>query len=450
MSNLDLAIMGIKNLLRRKARTILTVLGVIIGTAAIVVMVSLGLGMTKAFEQQLQEYGSLTMITVQANREMGMISTSSSSASSSSSSDQDKVVLDDATIESIEAMEHVDFAIGFKRFDSKIFAGRYESWANIKAVDFNKLELIDIELSEGVLPTLEGHNEVLFGFQAAQQFYDPKSRNHNGQPPQIDVFNTKMEMIPTSNYGEKKPRGYVITPTGITSEKNWDYAWDVFMDYGTFEKLKTEFERKNKKTDDTSTQDKSRRKSKQKENKYDEMQISVDEIDNVQVIQDNIKALGFEAYSLTDALEQQKKSSGLMQAVLGGIGAVSLFIAAIGITNTMVMSIYERTKEIGVMKVIGAELRDIKRLFLFEAAMIGFMGGVFGVLISFGASFIINTVLSGMNGESGYYGPQMLSDIPMWLALSALGFSTVIGLLAGYYPAVRATKLSALEAIRTE
>lgn len=450
MSNLDLAIMGIKNLLRRKARTILTVLGVIIGTAAIVVMVSLGLGMTKAFEQQLQEYGSLTMITVQANRDYGSMMVSSSGSSSSSSSDQDKVVLDDATIESIESMEHVNFAIGFKRFDSKFFAGRYESYANVKAVDFKKLALMDIELSEGVLPTVEGHNEVLFGFQASQQFYDPKSRNYNGQPPQIDIFNTKIEMVPTSNYGEKKPRGYVVTPTGITSEKNWDYAWDIFMDYDTFEKLKKEFDRKNKQNSDDSSQGNSRRKSKQKENKYDEMQINVDEIDNVQVIQDNVKAMGFEAYSLTDALEQQKKSSGLMQAVLGGIGAVSLFIAAIGITNTMVMSIYERTKEIGVMKVIGAELRDIKRLFLFEAAMIGFMGGVFGVLISFGASFIINTVLSGMNGESGYYGPQMLSDIPMWLALSALGFSTIIGLLAGYYPAVRATKLSALEAIRTE
>ncbi|MBF4692795.1 ABC transporter permease [Fusibacter ferrireducens] len=450
MSNIDLAIMGIKNLLRRKARTVLTVLGVIIGTAAIVVMVSLGLGMTKAFEQQLEEYGSLTMITVQANRDYGSMMVSSSDSSSSLSSEKDKVVLDDAMIESVESMDHVKFAIGFKRFDSKFFAGRYESWSNVKAVDFNKLALMDIELSEGVLPTLEGHNEVLFGFQASKEFYDPKSRNYNGQSPEIDIFNTKIEMIPTSNYSDKRPRGYIVTPTGITSEKNWDYAWDIFMDYDTFEKIKKEFDRKNKNNNNDTNKGNSRRKSQQKENKYDEMKVNVDKIDNVQEVQEKVKALGFEAYSLTDALEQQKKSSGLMQAVLGGIGAVSLFIAAIGITNTMVMSIYERTKEIGVMKVIGAELRDIKRLFLFEAAMIGFIGGVFGVLVSFGASFLINTVLSGMNGDSGYYGPQMLSDIPVWLAISALGFSTIIGLLAGYYPAVRATRLSALEAIRTD
>ena len=180
------------------------------------------------------------------------------------------------------------------------------------------------------------------------------------------------------------------------------------------------------------------------------MKVSVSDIKYVQEVQDQIKAMGYEAYSLTDALENMKQTSGLIQAILGGIGAVSLFVAAIGITNTMVMSIYERTKEIGVMKVIGAQLKDIKRLFLFEAAMIGLFGGILGIGLSFGISFIINSVLSGMNGNSGYYGPTILSDIPVWLALSGMGFSTVIGLVAGYYPAVRATKLSALEAIRTE
>jgi ABC-type antimicrobial peptide transport system permease subunit len=102
------------------------------------------------------------------------------------------------------------------------------------------------------------------------------------------------------------------------------------------------------------------------------------------------------------------------------------------------------------MKVIGAQLKDIKRLFLFEAAMIGLFGGVLGIGISYGISMIINTVLSGMNGDTGYYGPALLSYIPPWLSLSAMAFSTLIGLIAGYYPAVRATKLSALEAIRTE
>ncbi|HAS74964.1 MAG TPA: ABC transporter permease [Clostridiales bacterium UBA8960] len=445
MSSFDLAMMGLKNLLRRKARTILTVLGVIIGTAAIVVMVSLGLGMNKAFEEQLKQYGSLTMIDIYAN--MYMMERSGVGQSDG------QVVLDDETIATIESMDHVEFVIGFKRFDSKIYAGKYESYTSIKAVDFDKLALMDIKLSEGVLPSKLGKNEVLFGFYSKQNFYDPKARNPYMNPPVIDVFNTKIEMLPTSQYYEgRRPKGFVLTPTGITSELDYAYSWDVFMDYETFVELKKDFERKNKPADNSGGMPGNVKGggSTTKENKYDEMKVSVTDIKYVQEVQDQIKALGYEAYSLTDALENMKKTSGLIQAILGGIGAVSLFVAAIGITNTMVMSIYERTKEIGVMKVIGAQLKDIKRLFLFEAAMIGLFGGILGIGISYGISMIINTILSGMNGDTGYYGPALLSDIPIWLALSGMGFSTVIGLIAGYYPAVRATKLSALEAIRTE
>lgn len=442
MSSIDLALMGIKNLFRRKARTVLTVLGVIIGTASIVVMVSLGLGMNKAFEQQLSEYGSLTMIDIYANQyRMEPVGGSAS---------EGQVVLDDSTIDTIEALDHVEFVIGFKRFESKIYVGKFESYTNIKAVDFDKLAQMDIKLSEGILPSKDGNNEVLFGFYAKQNFYDPKSKNPYGNPPIIDVFNDKIEMLPTSMYFEgKRPKGFIINPTGITSETDYNYSWDVFMDYDTFLRLKEDYDRKNKTPSNDGNTGKSK-KNKTPENKYDEMKVSVSDIKYVQDVQDQIKAMGFEAYSLTDALENMKQTSGLIQTVLGGIGAVSLFVAAIGITNTMVMSIYERTKEIGVMKVIGAQLKDIKRLFLFEAAMIGLIGGIFGIGISYGISVLINSVLSGMNGSSGYYGPQLLSDIPLWLSLSGMGFSTFIGLVAGYYPAVRATKLSALEAIRTE
>ena len=84
----------------------------------------------------------------------------------------------------------------------------------------------------------------------------------------------------------------------------------------------------------------------------------------------------------------------MIQGILGGIGAISLLVAALGITNTMIMSIYERTKEIGIMKVIGANLEDIRKMFLLEAGMIGFIGGVAGIIISYILSLLMNTVLS--------------------------------------------------------
>ena len=103
------------------------------------------------------------------------------------------------------------------------------------------------------------------------------------------------------------------------------------------------------------------------------------------------------------------------------------------------MSIYERTREIGVMKVLGCELRDIRLMFLIEAALIGLMGGVVGVGLSFAISGVINAV-----------GGSALSIIPFWLVLLGLGFSTLVGILSGFSPANRAVRISALSAIRQE
>ena len=132
----------------------------------------------------------------------------------------------------------------------------------------------------------------------------------------------------------------------------------------------------------------------------------------------------------------------MLRLVLGAIGAIAMVGAAISITNTMVMAIYERTKEIGIMKVIGASLKDIKGLFLTEAAFIGFSGGIIGIIVSYGASFLVNFVAQRQ-------GSTMQSAIPIWLALG-VAFSTAVGVIAGYLPAKRAMKLSALMAIKTE
>ena len=112
----------------------------------------------------------------------------------------------------------------------------------------------------------------------------------------------------------------------------------------------------------------------------------------------------------------------------------------------MMMSIYERTKEIGVMKVIGCGLGNIRQMFLLEAAFIGFIGGVVGNLLSLILSAVINTLVSGENmGFSGN-----ISYIPVWLVLASLGFAVLVGMAAGYFPALRAMRLSPLAAIRNE
>jgi ABC-type antimicrobial peptide transport system permease subunit len=165
-------------------------------------------------------------------------------------------------------------------------------------------------------------------------------------------------------------------------------------------------------------------------------------------------------YGLADMRDEMQKTQGTMQMILGGIGAMSLLVAAIGIANTMFMSIYERTKEIGVMKVLGCPLGGIQSMFLFESSIIGFFGGLVGSALSMMGSHMMNNyapvrkALGSMSGTVNYYGNgndvQSISVIPVWLIALAVVFATVIGLVSGYLPARRATKISALEAIRNE
>ena len=152
--------------------------------------------------------------------------------------------------------------------------------------------------------------------------------------------------------------------------------------------------------------------------------------------------------------------------LVGGPVALALLVAALNIANTMTMAIYERTREIGVMKVLGCELANIRTMFLLESGAIGFVGGVIGAVISLLVSFVLNnlTAILSMLGQGGvdiggmmggnmyYYGAssEVISIIPPWLLLAALAFATVIGLVSGLAPASRAVKISALAAIRHE
>ena len=139
----------------------------------------------------------------------------------------------------------------------------------------------------------------------------------------------------------------------------------------------------------------------------------------------------------------------IVKVILGSIGAIALVVAGLGIVNTMIMSIYERTKEIGIMKVVGASLGDIRNMFILEAGIIGLLGGIGGVIsgwllgriIDFGA----NLYITSMGGEA-----MTLVDTPPGLVIFTLIFSIGIGVLSGLYPALKAMKLSPLSAIRQE
>lgn len=439
MNSADLISMGLRNLRRRKARTVLTVLGVVIGTASIIVMLSLGIAMSENFEAQLKTMGSLNTIDVTSNQY----------AYEEKPNPFKKVAkLDDKTLAEIEVIPHVEAVMPVMAKSLQISSGRYMMYANVNGIDFSKLELFNYQIEQGSLPKEGERYQLIFGFSSTSNFYNPKSRGGSA-PPVVDVFKARLTALPDNYDPNKMPKGVRVSAAGILKQSNDEKDWSVFMDIKDLEKLSAELKRQGKSQDTPG-----RNTTNTSADKYTNFKVRVDDINEVQLVQNTIKEMGFQAWSLSDILESMKKTSAGIRAILGGIGAVSLFVAALGITNTMVMSIYERTKEIGVMKVLGAELKDIKRLFLFEAGMIGFFGGLFGIAISYLVSFALNSagvdLLGGGMGMTPEGTKQMISIIPLWLSLSALAFGTVVGLVSGYYPALRAMKLSALEAIRND
>ena len=193
----------------------------------------------------------------------------------------------------------------------------------------------------------------------------------------------------------------------------------------------------------------SEQKKQKKRDDYNQITIMTEDVTYTKTILQTLKDSGYNAYSIADSLEGVEDQARVIQMVLGGIGGITLLVAAIGIINTMVMSIYERTKEIAIMKVIGATFNDIRLMFLAEAGMIGFFGGLLGLVFSYGLSFLINQLSGDFMGNYMGTGEALnISLIPWWLAVFAIVFSILIGLLAGVYPANRAVKLSPIEAMR--
>ncbi len=464
MKFLDLFRMSISSLWKRKLRTILTVLGVIIGTASIVVMVSLGLGLNKSMLESIESSGGLTTINVYAGEDKYYYGSEAVSVSATADEDStEPKQLTDESIEAIAQIPHVTIVSPILNIGVIAKQGAYESYLNLQGMTIDALQKFDIPLEWGSLPA-EGDSEVklLFGNQVILDFYNSKTQQYywdTGVVPPIDLQNSSLFLIyDTDAYWQSQngggddgsgnqvspPKKYIVDACGLVEggTEGWNnYSYNVYCD---IEALKTQLKRvfKNKVIPGQPT---TKSGKPYKELYYNQAYVKVDDMNNVKEVQSVISEMGYSASSNIEWLESSQKQYQTVQAVLGGIGAVSLFVAAIGIANTMMMSIYERTKEIGIMKVLGCALNNIRYMFLLEAGFIGFLGGIFGIALSYGISVIINQLVGGMYGES-----TSVSYIPPWLSLAALVFAVLVGMIAGFFPALRAMRLSPLAAIRNE
>ena len=485
MRNIDILTMCLRNLFKRKLRTILTMLGVVIGTVAIVVTVSLGLAINLRFEQQMAGMGEITVITVYNPNNMWWFREETQT---------DLPDLDDNAVQRFSNFQGVEAVTPIIEAELFFRSGIYAMpWSRVLGIKPEAMEAFGYQVQEGRLLQEGDSLEVVFGFHTEKNFVDTSGWSWNndrfwravydGEDVEIyvDIFNDRINVSYDRNYiwgfetqdedfafddidAPRPVRPMPVNVVGLLEEQNdWgNIDGAIFMNIDMVQRLKADAQRQEQQNMKNGFQSEDgwgghidANANNRRNTGYDQVQVKAVDINTVSLIREQIEAMGFPADSPTAWLESAQDTAASLQMLLGAIGVVSLFVAAIGIANTMVMSIYERTREIGVMKVIGAALSDIGKLFLIEAAMIGFFGGLFGLLFSYLVSFILNNYLqvaflSDMFGWMGEENEAMISLITPWLSGLALLFSSIIGLVSGYFPARRAMRLSALSAIRTE
>lgn len=470
----DLLRMSASSLKRRKLRTFLTVLGVVIGTASIVVMISLGLGLQQSMYEEVEQSGGTTSLTVTGQQGYGMGSMYIG-MSGMEEEESEKYITDDV-IEDLRALEHVKSAEPVINIQALGLKGNYEGYLDIYGMSPTALEDMNLELEPGGrLPDPDSPElELLYGNAIIMNFYDKNSGKGywDGEIPDIDLQNDKIFLVldqdayyqsqytdvmansgtgesggtDGSTAGPKIAKKYVVQACGVIAGGAETYnanSYSVFCDITRLkEYLEKEFRGRAIPGQPTTKSGKPYSKFV-----YTSAKLQADDMDNVEELSNTIRSMGYNVSSNIEYINAMKSQFAMVQAVLGGIGAVSLLVAAIGIANTMLMSIYERTKEIGVMKVIGCSLRNIGEMFLLEAGFIGLAGGLIGNILSLLMSAGINAVVSGSGMVSGGAG---ISYIPPWLMLLSMGFAVLVGMTAGFFPAMRAMKLSPLAAIRSE
>lgn len=421
MNNCDLLSMSLRNLWRRKLRTFLTLLGVMIGATSIVIMLSLGLAIQEQQQSMLERMGSLSTITVSA-------------PDSSSSGSVRRVYLDDRTLSDLSTISGVQAVAPITSGDLTILSyGNYRSFLSVQGIKPEYFRDFEIDIIEGheLRNSNKNRVQVIIPSNVRELLYSTTRAQDATKDKSFDPLRSRLTLGSRRNAHLTFPAQVV----GVYDSNS--FSADVYI---LEEDMKYLLERLGAPGPSGSG----------RESIYSQIQVKVDDVANVQSVRDEITERGYQTRSLQDIAEQMNQGTIIIQAVLGGIGSISLIVAAIGIANTMVMSIYERTREIGVMKVIGASVSDVRRIFLTEASLIGLLGGVLGIALSIGISQLLNYIFRSTEAGIRLGADAVISIIPIWLIALSLIFSSLIGLMAGYFPAKRATKLSAIEAIKTE
>lgn len=442
----DLIKMGLRNLTRRKARTLLTIIGVIIGTVSIVVMISVGIGMNENFEASVLENGSMTIINVSSDSwEMD---------ETTGEYTQTRQSLDDEVVGKLRDIEHVKSVTPImENWNIQLACGKYSTWTNFLIMDMDCYEDFGYPaLEDGTYPNKETSKDSIFVGSSAIYgdfyYYDgwkSKTKTVDITKDKLDLKFQEYQVNPRKKEFAARLNNVKMIQSSGSGYSEADY--NCFIDIDQYKEWYTKYAN-TLKVDD-------RKKAMASLEKYGSIRINVDNMNYVSQVQEEIEKLGYKSTSDMQYIQPMKDTAEMLELVLGAIGAVAMLVSAINIANTMIMSIYERTKEIGIMKVLGCKVGDVRKLFLFESGIIGLIGGIVGIGLSYIASWVLNTYggsifESLMSSSVGVAEGSNFSVIPFWLPFFAAGFGILVGLVSGFFPALRATKISAIEAMKSE
>ena len=443
--------LSLANIKLRKLRTALTIIGITIGIMSIVTMLTTGMGAKKTMMDEMEKSGSAKEILIFPQNTMRK--------------DQ---LLTDAIVKKIEKMDNIEavYPVISVDGDEKIIG--FMGWNSIYGVPTEYMQ--SLNLKEGEIPKKNGSRpELLIGNGVRESLYNVKTWQ------EFDESVKGKESLVGKNMDFRLSDYYMSVADDSSSEnsKNKNEGDDNSVDKEddseenkepSVQKLRIVGETDNEYdyslyTDIDSLKLYLKRQSKNglipgqpldKNNRpystwaYSRLIIKVDKTENVEHVSKVIKDMGYQVHNNLEAFESVNRTVDMVQFILGAIGLIAGIVAVIGIINTMMTAVYDRVREIGLLKMLGSDSDDISFMFLFESALMGFVGGVLGVMLSLIVNIYINNklvVFMKMPEET------WIMNTPAWLILLAVAASVFVSVLAGAFPARWASRIKPLEAI---
>jgi putative ABC transport system permease protein len=447
----ELCVLVWSNLRRNRGRVIMTALGVAIGTAAVVVLVSLGTGLKRQAEQSLMSGTGMTQLRVNAPVNFLTDLNDPTMPGGRDIDPPEWTVLDDRALTEFRSLEGVVSVQPVESLmaQTKVEYGQLVGYPSIWGIDPQALQAWGLALSSGTLELRRG--QAIVGARVAESFRTPEAPNSRPRGsaratpdaqaiPDLQGATLRLRLTRFTAEGTPVVKTVRVEIAGVLRASGWRYDHAMYIpmrdavDWGTW------------------AQGRRREPGRQG---YVEVVIDAADPKSLLSIEDEIADMGFSVWSDRQQAEEANAYFATLQAVLGGIGAVALLVAALSIANTMLMAIYERTREIGLMKAVGASNQDVMRVFLAESGAIGLLGGMAGIVLGLLVNIVINLVSRAVvaeqitNGASDM-GRSSAAVTPLWLPLFAVAFAALIGLLSGAYPANRAASLSPIRALKYE